>query len=263
MKKRLMYVGIIIVLLAVISGLVFAEGHGIGPQLSLDNYDSNMLIIIALIGLAFTMVCAIFLEQNVAKIASKTGSDIGTALLAMASSLPLLVIAVTLALEGRPDLVLINIIGASIANLSLVLGVLALIKPLRRGHSFGRGVLAFFVLAISMSVLYIAFEGFMPYVMMDYTINLFDGYVLLVMFVVFVFSLRFFELHEGGHLESKNSAMESVLAIIFGLAVVWFASTTVRALILIAEHFALPAIIIGSVIGVIGASLPEFAIGVV
>jgi Ca2+/Na+ antiporter len=47
------------------------------------------------------------------------------------------------------------------------------------------------------------------------------------------------------------------------VAIAWFASTTVKAFILIAEINNVPAIIIGSVIGVIGASLPELAIGLV
>ncbi len=271
-KKRLL----VTILIFLISSLFFIPfsiaseqkeehaGHGFGPQLDLSGYDINMLIIISLVGLAITMVCAIFLERNVAKIASKTGSSIGTALMAIASSVPLLIISITLALEKQTELIIINVIGANVANLTLVLGFLTFIKPLRRGKSFGRGILALVILILSASTIFFVIgadfsisQGTSP------IIDIYDAYVLIILFVIFILMLNFFKSHEGGHLESKNIMMEIILSVVFGVAVSWFANTTVRAFIIIAKHFSLPSIIIGSVIGVIGASLPELAIGIV
>jgi cation:H+ antiporter len=238
--------------------------HGFGPQLNLSSYNINYLIIISIIGLIITMICAVFLERNVSKIASKSGKSVGTALMGIASSLPLLIIVVTLALENRTDLIIINIIGANIVNLTLVLGSLSFVKPLKRGKSFGRGFFALIILLLSITNIFVIINSNLNISINNIAvINNYDGYFLIFLFLFFIFILNFFKSQEESHLKSKNLKLEIIFAIIFGLAVSWFANTTVKSFIIIAEMYNIPTILIGSVIAVIGASLPELAIGFV
>ena len=238
--------------------------HGFGPKMNFSNYSENSLILISIIGLIITMICAVLLERNISRIASKTGKGIGTALIGIASSIPLLVIVVTLALENRADLVLTNVVSANIANLTLVLGILSFFKPLRRGKSFQKGFLALFIMLLSILIISFFINSNFE-IVQDSSRNIAssEGIILIALLAFFILFLNFFKSSEGSHLKSKNFGKEIFFAIFYGVAVAWFASTTVKAFILIAEIHSVPAIIIGSVIGVIGASLPELAIGLV
>lgn len=233
----------------------------IGPEISMEGYEINTLIIFAVVGLLITLLCAIFLERNVSKVASKTGDDIGTALLAIASSLPLLVIAITLALEGHTEIIPIYVLGATIANLSLVLGLLAFIKPLNRGKSFGRGVLAFVFMILSLSLVFLYITK-SKIVIGGSVLDKTDGIALIILFVFYVLLLKLFK-GEQAHLHSKHLFLEAIMALVYGFLVCWFANITVKAFMQISLIYDLPAVIIGSVIAVIGASLPELAVGIV
>lgn len=238
--------------------------HSFGPSLNLSKYSTNSLILVSIIGLVITMISAVLLERNISKVASKSGATVGTVLMGLASSIPLLVIVVTLALENRGDLVLTNIISANIANLTLVLGILSFFKPLNRGKSFQRGVLGLFILLLSVAALFFFVSADLEIVRdSSFTVTKSTGFVLLGLFLFFILFLNFFKNKKEHHLESKNLKKEIFSVLFFGLLVAWFASVTVKAFILIAESYSVPTIIIGSVIGVIGASLPELAIGLV
>lgn len=240
------------------------SNHAFGPQLNFATYSNVNLIIISLLGLIVTMVAAVLLERNVSRVASKTGKGIGTALLGLASSIPLLIIVISLALENRGDLALVNIISANIANLTLVLGVLSFFKPLKRGKSFQKGFFALLILLISISTIFFSVSPNLD-VATDTSkvITANEGYLLIALFFLFIAILSFFKTSEGKHLQSKNFSKEIFLSLFFGLVVAWCANTTVKAFIIVAENYSVPMIIIGSVIGVIGASLPELAIGLV
>lgn len=55
---------------------------------------------------------------------------IGMTILAMGSSAPEMVVSATAALSGKTDTAVGNVLGSNIANIALILGVTALIKPL-------------------------------------------------------------------------------------------------------------------------------------
>ncbi|MFT4305188.1 MAG: hypothetical protein ACMXX8_03770, partial [Candidatus Woesearchaeota archaeon] len=194
----------------------------------------------------------------------KTGPAIGSILMGIASSIPLLVIVFTLIIEKRGDLILTNIISANIANLTLVLGTLSFLKPLNREYNFQKGILGFIILLMSVFSLFI-FVNIDFNTTKDFSVNInrSTGYVLIGLFFLFILFFNFFKNNHGHHLISKNLKKELFFVFLFGLLVAWFANSTVKAFILIAQNYSIPAIIIGSVIGVIGASLPELAIGLV
>ncbi|HBX64959.1 MAG TPA: hypothetical protein DEG32_01900, partial [Balneolaceae bacterium] len=55
----------------------------------------------------------------------------GLTVVAFATGAPELAISLQAAADGRPDLVLGNILGSNIANILLILGIAGLVKPLR------------------------------------------------------------------------------------------------------------------------------------
>lgn len=66
----------------------------------------------------------------IAKLAGLTPAVIGLTVVALGTSLPELVVTVMAALRGQPDLAVGNVIGSNMANITLILGLTALISPL-------------------------------------------------------------------------------------------------------------------------------------
>ncbi len=55
---------------------------------------------------------------------------IGMTILAMGSSAPEMMVSATAALDGKTDTAVGNVLGSNIANIALILGITAIIKPL-------------------------------------------------------------------------------------------------------------------------------------
>lgn len=90
-------------------------------------------IILIIIGFVLLIKGADFLVDGASEIAKKFHIPeivIGLTIVAIGTSMPELVVSVTSALEGHSDLAIGNIVGSNIANLFLILGVCAVIKPL-------------------------------------------------------------------------------------------------------------------------------------
>lgn len=101
---------------------------------------------------------------------------IGLTVVSFATSAPELIVSVYAALSGHPDMVLGNVIGSNIANLSLVLGLTAILFPL----NFQRRLYAFDIpVLIAVSGLFVLF------LYTDHTLQNWEG----VAFVFFLFVL--------------------------------------------------------------------------
>lgn len=90
-------------------------------------------IILIIIGFVLLIKGADFLVDGASEIAKKFHIPeivIGLTIVAIGTSMPELVVSVTSALEGHSDLAIGNVVGSNIANLFLILGACAIIKPL-------------------------------------------------------------------------------------------------------------------------------------
>ena len=90
---------------------------------------------------------------------------IGLSVIAIGTSAPELVTTLTATLEGAPDLALGNVVGSNLANMLLILGVAALLRPIactpkviRRDGSMVLGATALFV-AIAMTGMFVLWHG--------------------------------------------------------------------------------------------------------
>lgn len=91
----------------------------------------NILIIV--IGFILLIKGADFLVDGASQIAKKFHIPeivIGLTIVAIGTSMPELVVSVTSAIEGHSDLSIGNVVGSNIANMFLILGACAIIKPL-------------------------------------------------------------------------------------------------------------------------------------
>ncbi|MBU2639726.1 MAG: hypothetical protein KKG75_03400 [Nanoarchaeota archaeon] len=245
-----------------------AMGSSFGPELSL-NMPTNQLFLLAFGLLIAMMISAIFLEKNVSAISTKTGPAIGTALLGLSSSLPLIVFALTAALAGELDIAINSIIGTNVANLTLVLGTLAILKPLNSGKNVAKGIIALIIILLAISLIFFTVNPFSQSLAQSSTsgriIDHNESFILLGLFVFFILLLQFFSTEHSNYspAKEKNTTLALILILFFGILVCWFANQSVLAFIKIANIFSIPSFIISSVLVVIGTSLPEFAIGLV
>jgi len=87
-----------------------------------------------LVGFVLLVVGADYLVRGAVAVARALGISplmIGLTVVAFGTSLPELVVSLQAALGGAPGLAMGNIVGSNIANILLILGVAALIYPIR------------------------------------------------------------------------------------------------------------------------------------
>ena len=91
-------------------------------------------LLLVAIGAAILIFAGDFLVRGAVALSLRLGlspSVIGLTVVAFGTSAPELVICVQAALEGSPDIATGNIVGSNIANILLVIGLAALITPIR------------------------------------------------------------------------------------------------------------------------------------
>ena len=98
--------------------------------------DVTLILAIVLIagGLALLVVGGDFLVRGasgIALLARVTPTVVGLTIVAAGTSMPELVVSIQAALEGSPAMAMGNVVGSNIFNIAAILGVAALIAPLR------------------------------------------------------------------------------------------------------------------------------------
>jgi len=89
-----------------------------------------VLVVVGLLLLAGGGELLVRGATELAELAGLTPAVIGLTVVAMGTSLPELVVSVMAAARGQPDLAVANVVGSNLANVTLILGVTALISPL-------------------------------------------------------------------------------------------------------------------------------------
>lgn len=90
--------------------------------------------LLLLAGLALLIVSGDFLVRGASSLALRFHIStlvVGLTVVAFGTSAPELFVSIRAALEGTPDIAMGNVVGSNICNLALVLGVTALITPIR------------------------------------------------------------------------------------------------------------------------------------
>ena len=222
-------------------------------------------IVFLCIGLTFLVWSADRLVYGAAALAKNLGVTplvIGMTILAMGSSAPEMMVSATAALEGKTDTAVGNVLGSNIANIALILGITALIKPL----SISSGIIRR-ELPLMMGVTLIA-----GVLLWDNHLGFLEGVLLVVLFVAFLLTMlkisRNAKVTGGDPLvEEQESEIpdgvsnpKAIMWTLIGLVLLPFAaSMLVDSAVIIAKYFGMSDLVIGLTIIAIGTSLPELA----
>ena len=216
-------------------------------------------------GIALVILGADWLTKGASALARRFNMSellIGLTIVAIGTSLPELVISTGSALKGSPGLALGNIIGSNIFNGMLILGVTALLCPIKFDAKMLTREIPFNLLA---SIVLILVSGSMlvggaPGEM----ITRYGGMLLLCFLAIFV-RYTFTITNDGGDEEAGEvlSIGKVVLFIVAGLAALIFGGNVfVDGATEIARVLGLSEAVIGITIVSAGSSLPELAVSV-
>ncbi len=217
------------------------------------------------LGLALVIFGADWLTKGASGLARRFKISelvIGLTIVAMGTSLPEFVISVGSAIKGNPGIALGNVVGSNIFNSLLILGIAALITPIKFSAKMQSREIPFNLLA-SVAVLLVSGSMLVGGAPGEY-ITRYGGLILLCFFAVF---LRYTFSIEGESSEEEEVEQmptgKIVLFIIAGLAGLIFGGNIfVDGATNIALALGLSEAVIGITIVSAGSSLPELAVSV-
>lgn len=223
-------------------------------------------VVFLIIGLVFLVWSADKLVFGAAALARNVGISplvIGMTILAMGSSAPEMMVSATAALEGKTDTAVGNVLGSNIANIALILGITAMIKPLSISSAVLRRELPLMIAVTLIAGL----------ILWDSHLGFFEGVILFALFAAFILAmLRISKAEkESGNADALLDDQESevpegvsnakaAMWVVIGLIVLPLAADRlVDSAVVIAQYFGMSDLVIGLTIIAIGTSLPELA----
>lgn len=255
-------------------------------------------ILIFLFGLIVLVKGADFFIESIAKIAKKFGvSDflIGLTLTSIGTSLPELASSISASMGKHFDLVIGNIVGSNIANIGLIIGITAIIKPFkttkkmyqRDGHIMIATVLLFFFFSldnyiskIESVILLLVYIFYTLFILksddtkINYRFHDFMNYVFNMEYLSTIKSRlikKAMEKPESKRTLSENRIIQLfregiikdiIISAISLYAVIYGAGLLVKEAIILAEIFNVSHGIIALSLVAIGTSLPELVVSI-
>ena len=185
---------------------------------------------------------------------------IGFVLLSIATSLPELAVSISGVMTGNAGIVVGNLIGSNIADLALILGIVAIFLPIvvKRDDLHDLSLILFIT-------------SFFPLILSNAPkASRLIGFVLVISFIFFVYSL----IKKKKTLIPKDHYRISTISkplnmshyqtfLLFGMGIVVLlvsAKYVVSSSVFIAEYFGMAQSLIGATIVAVGTSLPELAV---
>ncbi len=212
-----------------------------------------------ILGILFLYKGSDMLVDGTVKTAAKLGISaliISVILVGFGTSSPEFAISVGAAAKGESDISLGNIVGSCIANLFLVLGISAIIKPI----DINKGIIKREMPIVAAATLVLFTASFLS-LLDDYRI--FGGILFLVLFVVFIWFFIRCAKKERIKVDryKDDSTKKDILLISIGiLGVVAGAYLLIESSVTIANILRIPQFVIAASIVAIGTSLPELVV---
>jgi cation:H+ antiporter len=182
---------------------------------------------------------------------------IGLTVVGFGTSTPELLVSVQAALRGVPDIALGNIIGSSIANILLIVGLTALVWPIRIAAAAMRRDIIFMIASVLLLVPLFAMGE----------LGRISGLLLvagLSVYLVLTFLSSREDTTEDENPAAQSSLIVSVSWMTFGFVALLFgAQFLVDGAVSVARGFGVSEAFIGLTIVAIGTSLPELATSVI
>jgi cation:H+ antiporter len=228
-------------------------------------------MIITTVGIVILLVGGELLVKGASSLARDLGVSplaVGLTVVAFGTSAPELAVSVNAAVSGAAPIAFGNIFGSNMANVGLILGVSAVMRPLPIDYIIVRRELPMMLLSLAAAAVMSA----------DLLLNdrpdVFDqgdGVLLLLFFIIFLYYtagdlIREREVGEARtsrliHLEgidqSKRPMRDLALSIAGMVGLILGASLTIEGGVAIAEALGVPEVVIGLTVVSVGTSLPE------
>ena len=226
---------------------------------------TSLEYILLVIGFVLLIKGADYFVEGASNIAVKLNVSpllVGLTIVALGTSSPEATVAILAALEGSPGVVLGNVIGSNIVNITVVVGLTALIAPLTVQSETVRKEIPFAMLAaIVLMILMadVALQGASANI-----INRGDGIIILLFFSVFLYYV--FEMArknrsstvEKVDADTGESWLKNILFTVGGLiAIIIGGEMVVSSATEIALSLGMSEALVGLTIVAIGTSLPE------
>lgn len=195
--------------------------------------------------------------NNISQFTGLQKYALASILVGLATSLPELFVSLTAALDHKQNLALGNILGSNIADLSLIIGGVAVIggRLTVRGDFFKKDLLIIFLASILPLILII-----------DKTLSRFDGLLLLLIFFLYNRMLIKQSAEEtkikpklkiNEFVANKKVHKEILLLVLSIILLLVSAELIVKSASNIAQGLGMPLFLIGLFLVAIGTSLPE------
>jgi cation:H+ antiporter len=182
---------------------------------------------------------------------------VGLTIVGFATSSPELVVSIKAGLLGNSEIVLGNVIGSNIANIALILGCAALIRPLKVNIDIIKKEVP---ILIGVSILLIL-------ILLDGKVGFIDGLIFLGGIVAYIIiSIKFAKKETNVDAEKSftdefqskfNTTLLIVLIIIGAALLVLGANIFLKGAIALSKIFGMSDAVIGLTVVAIGTSLPE------
>lgn len=225
-------------------------------------------IILLIVGFAMLIKGADFFVDGAAGVADKFGIPqiiIGLTIVAFGTSAPEAAVSITSALKGSASLAVGNVLGSNIMNVLLILGLTAVIRPIKMQAQTYKYELPF----VMFSTVLMAVLGYI-----GGSINLVDGIILwvfMILFMVYLFKAAksgktdLVDVPEEGNETAKPKPiwLLIVLILVGGAMIVLGSNFTVDSASYIAGKFGMSERLIGLTIVAFGTSLPELVTSVI
>lgn len=223
-------------------------------------------ILFLIIGLILLFIGAEGLIRGSSALALKIGITplvVGLTVVAFGTSTPELVVSLKAALIGNSSITLGNVVGSNIANIALILGTAALIRPLDVHANVIRKEIP----------IMIAFTILMILLLLDGEVGFIDGLIFVVAIISYtIINITLARKEKNAEVEnkfkdglkSKINVPLSIIMIVAGLGLLILgANLFVNGAISIAKSIGVSDAIIGLTIVAIGTSLPELITSIV
>lgn len=189
------------------------------------------------------------LRLNISKII------IGMTVVSFATSAPELIVSVQSALNGFPDIALGNVVGSNIANIGLILGVVALISAMPVDTTFFK---------IDMPAVIVSSFVITGILFYDGQIDRWEGAVMFVLLIAFIVFLIYNQRKSKNEIELPEEKVMSMPWVMFfltigGIALYFGSDLLIKGAVNVAETFGVSDRVIAVTVVAIGTSIPELA----
>jgi cation:H+ antiporter len=226
--------------------------------------------LLLLLGVCVLYFGAEWLVRGAARLAASLGVKpivVGLTVVSLGTSAPELVVCLVAALRGSSDLAMGNVMGSNLANIGLILGFTAVVRPLEvTGRVIRREIPI--MIGITLLIFPLAY---------DHELGRPDGILLLVvlgLYLLFVNRAASDEVpdvvgkyaafaEEATHVEARVRPRDVGLVVAGSAGLVLGGTAIVNAAEFIAVAMGIPEIIVGLTVVAVGTSLPELATALV